>query len=689
LADAGSDHAGRVWVVWQSMRRGRGDIFARWLDPRSGKWSAEIAVSKPRGGNWEPRVAFDGREGAWVVFDSSRTGNFNLYLAHVGLKGDVEEKQITSSPHYEARASIAAALDGKSLWIAAERGRERWGMQVRGHEGPTSGLNAQKQILFGRYDIAAGKFCEIEVPQQGRLAPRPAVTVNLPVVGVGPLGNPWLAWRYYFQTSWRIAVARYGASARAWSQPMEVPQSTFCQDRHATLARGGGAIWLCWTSDLRTTKEALHAGVFLAQLKGDWLPYQAPAVEVTAARQLPPYMNPPTSSRPAEEHHTWVIGGKKYKLLFGDLHRHTDFSNCITPFDTCTLEHFRYACDVAGLDFMGTSDHTDVGIKYDPYEWWQTQRTVDVFYVPGRFNSLYAYEREQPYPWGHRNVVFAQRGAPIVYIKRNTYQASPWYSQFPVGDGGPQITPMELWQVLVQYGRPVAVISHTGATDMGTDWDKYERIDGRVENTVEVFQGARVSYEGLGTPQPTVGLRVGNPYNAATQSEAVIPTPPAAINDFGKQRNNGVYQHALADGFKLGAFASSDHISTHTSFGGVYVEETSRQGIIAGLRARRSIAATDKSFVELSCNGHPMGEVFEIKGNPQITFAVEGTAPISRLTLVRNEKNYKAWEPGTRKYRATMTDAEPLAGENRYYLRVEQSDGNMAWSSPVWVTIKK
>ena len=122
LADAGGDHAGRVWVVWQSMRRGRGDIFARWLDPRSGKWSAEIAVSKPRGGNWEPRVAFDGREGAWVVFDSSRTGNFNLYLAHVGLKGDVEEKQITRSPHYEARASIAAALDGKSLWIAAERG---------------------------------------------------------------------------------------------------------------------------------------------------------------------------------------------------------------------------------------------------------------------------------------------------------------------------------------------------------------------------------------------------------------------------------------------------------------------------------------------------------------------------------------------------------------------------------------
>jgi hypothetical protein len=29
-----------------------------------------------------------------------------------------------------------------------------------------------------------------------------------------------------------------------------------------------------------------------------------------------------------------------------------------------------------------------------------------------------------------------------------------------------------------------------------------------------------------------------------------------------------------------------------------------------------------------------------------------------------------------------------LDGENRYYVRVEQVDGNMAWSSPVWVTRK-
>src|SRR6185295_14781151 len=129
------------------------------------------------------------------------------------------------------------------------------------------------------------------------------------------------------------------------------------------------------------------------------------------------------------------------------------------------------------------------------------------------------------------------------------------------------ITPMELWDLLGKYRRPVALISHTGATGMGTDWDKYERIDYKFENTVEIFQGARVRYEGLGAPQPTVGLRRSQKYTADTASKAVIPPPPAVIADFGEQRNNGVYQRALMDGHKLGVFASSDHISQHCSFG--------------------------------------------------------------------------------------------------------------------------
>lgn len=687
FADAGTDGAGRVWLVWQSLRRGQADVYARWLDPKTHSWSKEIRITQSTGGNWEPRVAFDKGDGAWIAFDSSRGGEFNLFLAHVDLDGKVREQQLTSSPEYEARASIAASPDGKRLWISAERGRRQWGREQRGHAGDT-GLNGEKRLLLGEYEIASGKFQEIPVPADGKPAPRSAMEINLPVVAADATGKAWIAYRYFTQTRWLMAVTQYDPSTKTWAQPMEVPGSAFGQDRHCTLARSSGPMLLCWASDLRTNKTAQVAGVYLGEVKANFEPYRQPTLKVSTLPEPAAYRNPATPDRPRDEHHTWTIGGKTYTLIFGDLHRHTDFSNCRCGQDGCVLEHFRYAYDMAELDFMGTSDHTDVGKVYDPYEWWQTQRMVDVFYRPGKFLSLYAYEREQKYPWGHRNVIFPQRGGPIIYIQRKNYTASPWHALFPAGSGGDEITPMELWELLRQYGQPVALISHTGATGMGTDWDRYERIDNAFENTVEIFQGARVSYEGLGTPQPTVGLRVGQGYTADTASKAKIPEPPLPIQDFGAERNNGVYQHALARGHKLGTFASSDHISQHTSFGGVYVESLTRAGIIEGFKARRSIGATDKIFVEFSCNSQPMGSVLETSGKPELKFFIGGTAAIKRVTLVRNEADHQVWTPDKREFTGDFTDATPVAGENRYYLRVEQTDGSMAWSSPVWVTSK-
>jgi len=180
-----------------------------------------------------------------------------------------------------------------------------------------------------------------------------------------------------------------------------------------------------------------------------------PGAEVMHLPEATPYLNESTPPRAASEHHTWTIGGKSYRLCWGDLHRHTDISNCRTGYDGCIVEAYRYAYDMANLDFLGTSDHTDVGKKYDPYEWWHTQRQVDVFHAPGHFASMYAYEREQRFPWGHRNVVFAQRDGPLVYNNRQFYRQSRWQAAYPVEAGVGEILPDELWKILRQYWEAV------------------------------------------------------------------------------------------------------------------------------------------------------------------------------------------------------------------------------------------
>jgi hypothetical protein len=65
---------------------------------------------------------------------------------------------------------------------------------------------------------------------------------------------------------------------------------------------------------------------------------------------------------------------------------------------------------------------------------------------------------------------------------------------------------------------------------------------------------------------------------------------------------------------------------------------------------------------------------------------VVGTGPIRRIDVIHNETYAYNLEPtGKSSVRFSYVDPTPLPGENRYYIRVLQEDGNIAWSSPVWV----
>ncbi|MEE3060369.1 MAG: hypothetical protein VX371_01995, partial [Verrucomicrobiota bacterium] len=116
FVDAGTDSKGRVWITWQSLRAGEADVFARYFDNQKCKWSKELAVSDAQGGDWEPRIAFDKWGNAWIIYDSSRGNEFNLYLARVEPDGKVTEYPIGHSSKYEARASIVATSDGEGFW---------------------------------------------------------------------------------------------------------------------------------------------------------------------------------------------------------------------------------------------------------------------------------------------------------------------------------------------------------------------------------------------------------------------------------------------------------------------------------------------------------------------------------------------------------------------------------------------
>ncbi|MEM1443838.1 MAG: hypothetical protein AAGF67_15940, partial [Verrucomicrobiota bacterium] len=431
--DLGTDRHGRIWVTWQALADGVASVMAKHGTGDPVEWSETVAVTNGSGGgDWEPRLAFGAGEEALIVFDSYRTGDFDLYLTRVSIDGSVSDPvALAQTDRYEARGEAATSLDGKSLWVAYEDGIVRWGKDLGSEwRSKGGGLHHDRQLKVIRVDLETNeieKVADITALLPDLVADPQSVgtgAIDVPEVLVDGEGHPWVFFRYCLFNSpgyWQLAYARLDPETGDWTKPEVFAKSSYCLDRRSPVALHpkDGSIAVAYASDLRKSKQAGDTGIFLAKLNpAEERPSVGPMpfdLVQEAPSLLKPYNDTPERDR--DDHHTWEINGESYQLVWGDVHRHTDFSNCRTTDDGCIVEHFRYAIEAGGLDFLGTSDHTEVGKRYTAYEWWQSQKLADLFHNPGTFVSLYAYEREQGYPYGHRNVLFLERGGPIVYIK--------------------------------------------------------------------------------------------------------------------------------------------------------------------------------------------------------------------------------------------------------------------------------
>jgi hypothetical protein len=199
---------------------------------------------------------------------------------------------------------------------------------------------------------------------------------------------------------------------------------------------------------------------------------------------------------------------------------------------------------------------------------------------------------------------------------------------------------------------------------MGTDW---RDNDPEVEPVVEIYQGHRHNYEHFGAPRS-----------------------PTAQTQIGGYQEAGFVWNALEKGYRLGFQSSSDHISTHMSYAAVLVENVSREGLIAGFKARHCYAATDNILVVVRSGDRLMGDIFTTRERPQLTIEAHGAAPIAKLHVIRDNKYIYSTEPNEPHVRRTFTDMDAPPGKTSYYyVRVEQADGNLAWASPMWITYER
>jgi hypothetical protein len=107
------------------------------------------------------------------------------------------------------------------------------------------------------------------------------------------------------------------------------------------------------------------------------------------------------------------------------------------------------------------------------------------------------------------------------------------------------------------------------------------------------------------------------------------------------------------------------------------------------MRKRHTYAATDNIVldVRMGALGIMGDEVRTAK--PELDVVVLGTGAIDRVEVLRNGDVVHTVKPGKEEARFHWEDGAPpkRAKASHYYVRVVQQDGQMAWSSPIWVTL--
>ncbi len=693
---AATDSDGKVWIAWQGARKDVFHIFER--HQTADGWSKEREVSTQSRNCWAPAITTTKGKVA-IAWDTYEKGDYDVWVRE--FPG--EARPVTNTPDYEARPALTYDKNG-ALWIAWEKSGPTWGKDwgalvkdkgIALYRDRQIGLAVLKD---GQWMQTAGSFRDL-LPGAGGPRKRQR-NVRVPALEPGgesrkageeaeaakdfahnnlarivcdkdgrvwlfarsrqndfrsPLGSVWLDWACY-------------TDGDHWTGPVLIPHSdNLLYNSPVALPTPDGALALIHSSDHRIDRKvvkrpgtgggnvALNADsdpfdndLYVSHLRATGAPQPAQLVAMKTPPDAKAEPSPATEKERAEitniRAYRAEVGGKKLQIQRGEFHRHTEISGDGGN-DGPLEDMWRYAIDVAAMDWLGCGDHDNGGGR--EYPWWLTQKTTDAFYLPGAFNSMYTYERSVVYPEGHRNVIFTRRG--IRTLPRLPLSAR--------NEPKPAPDTQMLYKYLHLFDGICA--SHTSATNMGTDW---RDNDPKVEPFVEIYQGARQNYERPGAPR--------------------CPTADDAI---GGWEPLGFVNLALKKGYRLAFESSSDHGSTHISYALAYAENSSREAIFKAMQARHVYAATDNIVADFRCGAHMMGDEFTTQEPPKFKIHLEGTGPLTKVVFVKDDVEIFTATPNQQKCDVEWTDPNPTPGQTSYYyVRGEQAD-ELVWASPMWI----
>jgi hypothetical protein len=339
-----------------------------------------------------------------------------------------------------------------------------------------------------------------------------------------------------------------------------------------------------------------------------------------------------------------------YNLYWGDIHGHAQIGD-----GTGTPDNFyTYARDVSGLDIAALTSHDAHGfipLDEDQKTWDLIRTKTDSYYRPGVFVTFLGYEWTS-WTYGHQHVLFLHSEEGAVYSFRDPKSA----------------TPKDLWHCL-EGQEAITIPHHVAGGPIAYDWDYYNPVFQPVTEICSIHGNG----ESLGAPK---GI-------------------------YRPQENHSV-QDALARGYRLGIVASGDSHNGHpgrrdpaaitAGLMGVYAEELTRESVWMSIKSKRVYGTSGtRMIVDFHINEHIMGETISSSDENSardISGDVIGTDVIQEVTIIKNNAALHTVRGQGVEAAVRYLDKTVARTGDYYYMRVLQEDGEIAWSSPIWIELQ-
>ena len=316
------------------------------------------------------------------------------------------------------------------------------------------------------------------------------------------------------------------------------------------------------------------------------------------------------------------------------------------------MELDRFARMVSGLDIAALTDHSDFGmIPLKGAVWKRIKDAANNENKPGSFVTFVGFEWTN-WNYGHRNVYYRDGEGPI--FRSFDSQCN---------------TPQKLWKLISPY-QAMTVAHHVGGGPVPIDWNI---PPGEKEWLVEIcsIHGSSEFYN----------------------CESCIYHP----------RKGHFVSDALSRGYRLGIIASGDTHDGHpgkrsinapvTGILGVYAPELTREAVWKAFENRLVYGTSGpKIILNFRVGDSPMGSEINwpiSRGPIPIAIRAIGCHDIESIEIIRNGQPVFREKGEGLFAQSLLEDSNLETGKSWYYVRIVQKDGNLAWSSPIWVNVGK